>query len=196
MLPAWHLLGLAHPLLAWSNSSIMSMHLIVAISYLTIEQNRENSECGVQHGNWLLNRLIKYVDEQTRRLCLILICGKSTCLRNILLYCWHISRWYKYVGIHITVCVRTNTLIYHMSIKFSQICWWNMLIILRQCVNVTSGWYYSASMLWCQALIKYVNTSRGPSAFGRSTKLNDKPTIWSRLRLRVDTHQGARHWSQ
>ena len=48
----------------------------------------------------------------------------------------------------------------------------------------------SASTLWwCQAVIKYVNTSRGPSAFGRSTKLNDKAIIWSKLRLGVDTHQ-------
>ena len=73
---------------------------------------------------------------------------------------------------------------------FTPICWWNMLIIEHQCVYVThcSGWYNSASMLWwCQAVIKYVNTSRGPSAFGRSTKLNDNAIIWSRLLLAIDT---------
>ena len=56
---------------------------------------------------------------------------------------------------------------------------------------VHCGWYNSASTLWwCQAVIKYVNTSRGPSAFGRSTKLNDNAIIWSKLLLGVD-NQGA-----
>ena len=47
--------------------------------------------------------------------------------------------------------------------------------------------YHSEPMLWWQPVIKYVNTSHRPSAFGRSTKFHDKAIIWFRLRLGIDT---------
>ena len=47
--------------------------------------------------------------------------------------------------------------------------------------------YNSEPMLWWQPVIKYVNTSHRPSAFGRSTKFHDKAIIWFRLRLGIDT---------
>ena len=101
------------------------------------------------------------------------ICNKSTNLHNILVYCKHTGMWYKYFDIHMTAYINmfapSNVLMKYAS---------------------PSGWYYSAApMLWCQAVIKYVNTSRGPSAFGRSTKLNDKAIIWPKPQLGVDTHQ-------
>ena len=97
-------------------------------------------------------------------------CLPMICLRNISVY-------FKHTWQLISICL-------HQCVDWMW-CWF-----LSQYVDVTQ-WLVSfcCTMLWCQAVIKYVNTSRGPLAFGRSTKLNDKAIIWSKLRLGVDTHQ-------
>ena len=198
MLPAWHLLGpRSLPLVpCWANSYVMLLHFGQLSEYISAAEKSPNRNFEMVGYRWSCFHLISDLAILSERIpqnhcwsnwsnmlinppaniCLRLvyhICNKSTNLHNILVYCKHTGMWYKYFDIHMTAYINmfapSNVLMKYAS---------------------PSGWYYSAApMLWCQAVIKYVNTSRGPSAFGRSTKLNDKAIIWSKPRLGVDTHQ-------